>query len=181
MEGKDPDRPLVAEAQAGSERAMELLFRRHVQVVYTYALRATSDGAAAEEIAQETFIRAFRAIRRFDGRSSFRTWLFAIAINRMRTHAKKRSQDPSVALTEDAALIEPEEPSLWTRKRLVTALGALPDGYRDAVIMHDVLEMEHDEIARARGCTVGTSKSQLHKARAKLRQILGPREGAGDA
>lgn len=184
VEQDDPDSPLVEAARAGDERAMEQLFRRHIQAVFGYALRATADRTVAEDIAQETFIRGFRAIGRFDGRSSFRTWLFAIAINRTRTHlrrfggARKRVEVP---LEEDTMAVEAPISSSWTRKRLALAMAALPEGYREAVIMHDVLDMEHQEIAAARGCTVGTSKSQLHKARAKLRELLGPREGPADA
>jgi RNA polymerase sigma-70 factor (ECF subfamily) len=177
----DPDRPLVDEARAGSERAMEQLFRRHAPAIYAYLLRSAQDASAAEDLAQETFIRAFRSIARFDGRSTFRTWLFAIAINRARTHQSRGAGPRTVELKEESAMAEQPARSPWTQKRLEQALGQLPDGYKDAVIMHDVLELEHEEIAKLRGCTVGTSKSQLHKARAKLRALLGPREEIADA
>lgn len=150
---------------------MEKLYRRHVASVHAYALRATRNQDLADEVTQETFVRAFRSLSRFEGRSSFRTWLFSIALNRTRTAVKKvRVSEP---LEENTYADETKTSTTWLKQRLTRALGELPDGYREVVIMHDVLGMGHDEIADARHCSVGTSKSQLHKARAKLRSMLG--------
>ncbi|MFO0725129.1 MAG: RNA polymerase sigma factor [Myxococcota bacterium] len=181
--GTDPDQEDVARAKAGDSLSMERLYRRHADLVYGYALRVLGRPDLAEDAAQETFIRAFRSIGRFDGRSSFKTWLVTIAINQSRTRRKQADRHgQSVPLEESHATSTDAEPGApWTRRRLVEALGRLPDGYREAVIMHDVLEMEHEEIAEARGCSVGTSKSQLHKARIKLRGMLEAMRGSTDA
>ena len=156
-------------------QAMEDLYRKHAGAIRAYALRSASRADVADEITQDTFIRAFRAIGRFRGGSSFRTWLFSIAVNTTRTHMKRLNRHEPTPF--DEALItekSPEPESLgWLRRRLLNALATLPEGYREVVVMHDVLEMPHEEIARARRCTIGTSKSQLHKARARLRTILG--------
>ncbi|MCC7382423.1 MAG: sigma-70 family RNA polymerase sigma factor [Deltaproteobacteria bacterium] len=176
----DPDQAWVDAARHGNEAAMERLYRRHAGAIHAYALRATARRDAADDVTQETFIRAFRGLTRFDGRSSFRTWLFAIGVNCTRTRLKRLERaGEAVGLDAVELAIEPEAPVGWTRQRLQAALHSLPSGYREAVIMHDVLEMEHEEIATARGCSVGTSKSQLHKARAKLRALLGPLKGLG--
>lgn len=178
----DPDREDVERASRGDAVAQERLYRRHANLVYAYALRVLGAHDLAEDAAQETFIRAFRALGRFDGRSSFKTWLVTIAINQSRTRRKQAERRGLTVPLEDAELkSEPETGAAWTKKRLTIALGHLPDGYREAVIMHDVLEMEHEEIAQARGCSVGTSKSQLHKARAKLRELLDAMRGHHDA
>lgn len=168
---EDPDREAVDAARNRDERAMETLYRRHHRTLYAYALRATQNPATSEEIVQDSFIRAFRGIRGFSGRSTFRTWLFTICVNRTRTSLKKQRPE-SVPLDETCATVEPATPRGWTVARLEQALGALPEGYREVVVMHDVLGMGHPEIAAARKCTVGTSKSQLHKARARLRDLL---------
>lgn len=159
---------------------MAQLYRRHASVVYAYALRATGQGDLADEVVQETFIRAFRALPRFEGRSAFRTWLFSIAVNCGRTQVQKAGRRAEAALSEDTP-VEGPAPKGWLRRRLTEALAGLPDGYREVVIMHDVLEMGHEEIAEARQCSIGTSKSQLHKARAKLRTMLAPMMGGLDA
>lgn len=169
---EDPDRALVDAAQSKNERAMERLYRKHAPAIRAYALRATQSSDIADEVTQETFVRAFKSLHRFEGRSTFRTWLFSIALNRTRTAAKRRARSFE-SLDEEVAAPEGPAPTGWLKKRLSRALGELPEGYREVVIMHDVLGMGHEEIADARRCSVGTSKSQLHKARAKLRGLLG--------
>lgn len=178
----DDDRQLLRRALKRDLGAYGELVQRHEAAVFRVCWRLLGDRAAAEDAAQETFIRAFRALRSFDGRSTFRTWLVTIAINQSRTRRKQAERRGLTVPLEDAELgSEPETGGAWTKKRLTIALGHLPAGYREAVIMHDVLEMEHEEIAQARGCSVGTSKSQLHKARAKLRELLEAMRGHHDA
>lgn len=171
LEVNDPDRALIEAALTRDERAMEQIYRRYAPAIHSYALRATHDVNIAEEVTQDTFVRAFRSLQRFEGRSTFRTWLFSIAVNRVRTAAKKVRHYEDL----DESLIEAESPRPrpWLKCRLSKALGELPEGYREVVIMHDVLGMGHEEIANVRRCSVGTSKSQLHKARARLRGLLG--------
>lgn len=170
---KDADADLVARARNGDMKAMEQLYRRHAGAVHAYARRASGREVLADEITQETFVRAFKSVSKFKGTSTFRTWLFSIAINTTRTHMKKANKDPVTTLEEHDVAVEAPDSTGWLKKRLHAALARLPEGYREVVVMHDVLDMRHEEIAAARACTVGTSKSQLHKARAKLRAILG--------
>jgi RNA polymerase sigma-70 factor, ECF subfamily len=178
---EDADRELSLRAQKGDRTAMELLYRRHAAVVHAYARRATGSRDLADDVTQETFFRAFRGLDRFDQRSTFRTWLFAICINCTRTKLKRiRTRPQEIEIEKTQLAIEPEPSSGWTKQRLEAALGQLPEGYREAIILHDVLDMDHHEIATARGCTVGTSKSQLHKARAKMRDLLAPLLGGSD-
>ncbi len=168
----DPDADLVEQARRGDMKAMEQLYRRHQGAVYAYALRSTGRPDAADEITQDTFVRAFRGVDRFRGGSKFSTWLFSIAVNQTRTRLAKDAR-AAVPLEAEVEATTTPEPTGWLRRRLEAALATLPEGYREVVVMHDVLQMPHEEIAEARNCTVGTSKSQLHKARAKLRALLG--------
>ncbi len=152
---------------------MEQLYRAHAPAVHDYALRSSRNRDVAEEVTQETFIRAFRSIARFKGQSKFRTWLFSIAINRLRTEMGKRGRRASEIEFDDLELgEETPTPNGMSRRTLLRALDELPDGYREVVLMHDLMGMGHQEIAELRETSVGTSKSQLHKARAKLREIL---------
>lgn len=152
---------------------MEQLYRAHSSAVYNYALKSSGRPHLADEITQDTFVRAFRGVAGFRQGAKFRTWLFAIAINSTRSHLEKDRRTATAPLDEDTAAADAPDATGWLRRRLETALATLPQGYREVVVMHDVLEMPHEEIAAARQCTVGTSKSQLHKARAKLRALLG--------
>ena len=175
----DPDLALVDAARRRDARACEMLYRRHCATIHTYALRcARGRHHVAQEITQETFVRAFRALDTFDGRSAFRTWLFAIAINVTRSWLKRLDTEQARTAPEQVALdlAAPATTSdVWSAQHVRNALPQLPDGYRDALVMHDVLGMEHHEIASLKECSVGTSKSQLHKARARLRELLLPR------
>lgn len=171
---EDPDEGLVEAARdERDERAMQTLYRKHADAVYAYALRATHSRDLADEVTQETFVRAFRALSRFEGRSTFRTWLFSIAVNRVRTHTRSRRHFEDLEVAERTLAAPEAASSPWLREQLERALDGLPEGYREVVLMHDVLGMGHEEIAQARRCAVGTSKSQLHKARARLRGLLG--------
>lgn len=176
----DPDLTLVDAARRRDAGACELLYRRHCPTIHTYALRcAHGRHHLADEITQETFVRAFRALDGFDGRSTFRTWLFSIAINVTRTIMKRAGTETARHAPENAAVDVPAPPATtadaWSAQHVRHALAQLPEGYRDALVMHDVLGMEHQEIAQLKECSVGASKSQLHKARARLRALLLPR------
>ncbi|MCA9552718.1 MAG: sigma-70 family RNA polymerase sigma factor [Myxococcales bacterium] len=181
MSAVDPDTELVSRAREGDERAMERLYRRHSDVIYAYALRVTAHADAAEDVVQETFVRAFRGLPSFEGRSTFRTWLFSIAMNRARTALKRGANRREAPLSDRVAAPEAPPDGGWVRRQLTDALASLPEGYREVVVLHDVLELEHQEIAELRKCSVGTSKSQLHKARARLRTLLAPAMGGQDA
>ncbi|MEM6733604.1 MAG: RNA polymerase sigma factor [Myxococcota bacterium] len=163
----------VEQAKGGDARAMEELYRAHAPAVHDYALRTSRNRDVAEEVTQETFIRAFRSIGRFKGESRFRTWLFSIAINRLRTEMSRRGKRGTEVAIEDVEIgVETATPAGMSRRARERALSQLPEGYRDVLVMHDGMGMGHPEIAKIRSTSVGTSKSQLHKARAKLRDIL---------
>lgn len=170
---------LVEGAVRGDERALEKIFRLHKDRVFSICMRMTGNFYEAEDLLQETFVRVFRKIGSFRGDSSLSTWLHRIAVNVTIESLRKR-QPSTDLLADDAA--EGERGSLpmpsskidltLERLRLERAIAALPPGYRLALVLHDVEGYNHEEIAGFLGSCVGTSKSQLHKARRKLRDLL---------
>jgi len=147
---------------------MQVLYRRHSGKIYGLALRLSGSPADAEDVVQDTFMRAFRNLGKFRRDSSFGTWLYRIAVNR--THDIINKRKPSLPEIEVAT--EPSQTKAIMGKRLEKALGKLPLGYREVLVLHDVLGMKHSEIGQVLGIEAGTSKSQLHKARANMRQML---------
>src|SRR5262249_20635745 len=131
----------------------------------------------AEELAQEVFLRAFRGLGKFRGDAQLSTWMYRLAVNAALSHAtraqarRRRDLPDEMLMTLPAEAAPDSDPRL--RERLQEALGALPAGYRAVLVLHDVEGLQHDEIAEILGCRVGTSKSQLHKARARMRELLG--------
>jgi RNA polymerase sigma-70 factor, ECF subfamily len=178
-----PDADVIARAQAGDESAFEALFRAHQKRIYRLCLRMIGNVAEAEDLTQEAFLQVFRKIHTFRGESAFSTWLHRLAVNvvlmRLR---KKKPQEISVDCAPQNEQSERQEwefaaPDLELtgvvdRVSLEYAVSKLAEGYREVFLMHDVLGYEHHEIAEALGYSVGNSKSQLHKARLKLRQLL---------
>lgn len=160
-------------------QAFEELYRRHNRRVYSLCLRMTQNVEEAEDLAQETFIQFFRKAGSFRGDSAFTTWLHRLTVNQVLMHFRKRKARDEKT-TEDGEI--PEQIVLGTedsakmpvvdRIALGKAMAQLPPCYRAVFILHDVEGHEHDEIGRMQGCSVGTSKSQLHKARKKLRWLL---------
>src|SRR5689334_6411837 len=142
----------------------------------------TANTAEAEDLAQEAFLQLFRKIGTFRGESAFSTWLHRMAVNVVLMRLRKKSL-PVVPLEETIESEEEtpkkelgaEDPALAgsiDRMQLQTAIEALPPGYRTIFVLHDVEGFEHNEIAEKVGCSIGNSKSQLHKARMKLRELL---------
>jgi len=134
-------------------------------------LRLTGAVADAEDAVQETFLRAWRFIGSFRGQSAVSTWLCRIAINASRDLAHKRRGEPLLEEQVRGEAADPA-PDPGTRRQLMRALRRLSEGYREVLVMHDVLGMSHEEIGQVLSVEPGTSKSQLHKARAKMREIL---------
>jgi RNA polymerase sigma-70 factor, ECF subfamily len=180
-----PEPEAIRLAQQGDERGFERIYRLHSQRVYALCLRMMRGNAAeAEELTQESFLQLFRKISTFRGESAFSTWLHRLAFNIVLMRLRKRSYQV-VSMDE---MLEPGEniPGLHEyiggqdqrlsgsvdRMDLERALKELPPGYKAVFILHDVQGYEHNEIAAIRGCSLGNSKSQLHKARARLRQLL---------
>jgi RNA polymerase sigma-70 factor (ECF subfamily) len=173
------DLELIRQAQEGSPLAIRELHARHAARVYSVVRRLAGDDALAEDWAQEAWIRIFRALPSFRGESRFTTWLHRIAVNsalhgrrwRERRTRHETPLPPSLPHAEsgDRTVL---------RMRLERALEKLPDRMRQVLVLHDVEGYTHEEIAEFMGVTPGTSKSQLFKARARMRELLRPKREA---
>lgn len=173
------DHALAIAAAAGDMGAFEQLYERHNRRVYSLCLRMTQNVAEAEDLAQEAFIQLFRKIGSFRGESAFTTWLHRLTINQVLMHFRKRSVKLERTTEEGETPVQivrgtenPNRMSVLDRISLDSALKQLPPGYRSVFVLHDIEGHEHEEIAKILGVAVGTSKSQLHKARMKLRRLL---------
>jgi RNA polymerase sigma-70 factor (ECF subfamily) len=167
---------LVDAVRRGAPGSREAIYHRYKRRVFALALRIVG-ALDAEEVAQEAFIRVFRGLPKFRGDAALGTWIYRLAVNAALSHRARRANAP-MADSEDGASAErvvgvtPEARDLALRKQLERALAALPVGYRTVIVLHDVEGLEHEEVASILGCHVGTSKSQLHKARGRLREVL---------
>ena len=185
-------KPLVTElteaeaikgAKLGDVECFELLYDLHKSRIYSLCLRMVGNIQAAEDLTQETFLQVYRKIASFRGDSAFSTWLHRLTVNIVLMHVRKRGL-PVVSLEET---LEPNEEggpqrNYGSQDRVLTGcidrinlervIESLPPGYRIIFVLHDVEGYEHNEIAEMLGCSVGNTKSQLHKARLKLRDLL---------
>jgi RNA polymerase sigma-70 factor, ECF subfamily len=173
------DHALANAAGKGDMGAFEQLYERHNRRVYSLCLRMTQNPQEAEDLAQEAFIQLFRKIGSFRGESAFTTWLHRLTVNQCLMHFRKRSVKLEKTTEEGETPVQivrgtenPNAMPILDRIALDNALSQLPPGYRTVFVLHDVEGHEHEEIAKKLGVAVGTSKSQLHKARMKLRKIL---------
>ena len=173
------DHALATAAGAGDLHAFEQLYERHNRRVYSLCLRMTQNTAEAEDLTQDSFIQLFRKIGSFRGESAFTTWLHRLTVNQVLMHFRKRSVKLERTTDEGETPVQvvrgtenPNSMPVIDRIALDNALKQLPPGYRSVFLLHDVEGHEHEEIAKILGVAVGTSKSQLHKARMKLRRIL---------
>jgi len=172
----------IERAKQGDAEAFESLYHLHKRRVYSLCLRMTANTAAAEDLTQEAFLQLFRKIGTFRGESAFSTWLHRMAVNVVLMQLRKKGL--AVVPLEETIESEDESPrkepgaedvrlaGSIDRLQLEHAIAALPPGYRAVFLLHDVEGYEHNEIARIVGCSIGNSKSQLHKARMKLRELL---------
>jgi RNA polymerase sigma-70 factor, ECF subfamily len=170
----DWEAALVQRAGAGDTRAFERLYREHAGRVYGLCLRMTRDVQMAEDCTQDTFINAWRALPKFETRSSLSTWLHRIAVNV--SLAKRRKASPVEPLPEDGEDGGSDEWALETPvevREIESAIGALPEGARDALVLHALYGYSHGEAAQMLGIAEGTCKAQLHRARKLLRERLG--------
>jgi len=174
MEGED--RELVEQALAGSKRAFEDLVRRYEKPIYYLALRSVREEQAAADLAQTAFLKAYEGLHGFRGQSSFKTWLYRIAINLcknyLRDHGKKRfdslgEMDPPSTANPLRELIEHEDQ--W---RIAQAWARLPERQRLAVTLKVQEGMKYREIAEVLGCSVGTIKANFHHACTSLKAML---------
>src|SRR5947209_16257180 len=177
---RESDLVLARKAAEGDARAFEEIYRLHHRLVYGLCLRMTQNVAEAEDITQDVFILLHRKVGSFRGESQFTTWLHRLTVNQVLMRFRRSKARREDALEDSAAQVFAaggapgglQRMPLIDRVALDRALEQLPPGYRAAFILHDVEGYEHEEVAQILGCAVGTSKSQLHKARAKLRKIL---------
>lgn len=185
----DPaDEALVAQAQRGDAAAFGLLVERHQDALFNSVSRMVSQRQDAEDLAQEAFVKAFRGIGQFEGRSSFFTWLYSIAFHLVISHRRRigsaRHLNPLSfhhGSDDDGGGIEPEDGSDGpgsdaerheTRERVERAIAELEDDYRAVIVMRDIEGFDYQAIADVLGCPQGTVKSRLHRARLALRDLL---------
>ena len=170
-------------AQKGNAAAFELVYRTHSRRVYGLCFRMTGNPTLAEDLTQDVFLQVFRKIQTFRAESAFSTWLYRLAVNvvlmRRRVKSLKETSLEQKGETQsdtfarrEIGRVDLRVSGVVDRVNLKRALGQLPKGYRQIFLLHDIMGYEHHEIAETLGCSVGNSKSQLHKARMRLRTIL---------
>jgi RNA polymerase sigma-70 factor (ECF subfamily) len=173
------DLELARMAASGNLAAFEMLYKRYYRRTFSLALRMTGSQTEAEDLTQEVFIQLFRKIGSFRGDSAFSTWLHRMTVNQVLMHFRKRSfknektsEDGEMPEQTVSGTANPSRMAVIDRIALKTAINDLPKGYKSVFVLHDVEGFEHEEVARMLGISIGTSKSQLHKARLKLRNLL---------
>jgi RNA polymerase sigma-70 factor, ECF subfamily len=182
----DSERSLVQRAQQGDEQAFATLFELHKKRVYSVCLLMTKDVAEAEDLTQEAFLQVFRTVGTFRGDSAFSTWLYRVAVNTVLMKLRRRKSPPILSLDEPVSAESPSlrrdvgkaDPSLSgavDRIALRRAIQELPEGCRRIFALHEVEGYQHHEIAQMLDCSIGNSKSQLHKAKQKMRDLLFPK------
>jgi RNA polymerase sigma-70 factor, ECF subfamily len=179
------DSELIQQIKAGDSQAFSLLYETHKRRVFSLCFSMLRDYELAEDVTHDTFLFAFRRLNSFRRDSAFSTWLHRIAVNSVLMHIRHRKSRISSELSIDemnsiedesrSELVGAEDKWLESsidRIELLKAIDELPPGYRIVVVLHDVEGYNHEEIAGMLGCSVGTTKSQLHKARLKMRSLL---------
>jgi RNA polymerase sigma-70 factor, ECF subfamily len=190
-EHQNVDSELLRRALAGEADAFGALYEMHKNKIYSLCLRMTCNKAEAEDLMQDAFLQVLRKLSSFRGDSSLSTWIYRVAINTVLMHFRKR-------IPHQCSLDEPmsDRGDTWKREfgrsdarlsktvervALKRALQELPPGYRTIFELHEVSGYEHREIARLLNCSVGNSKSQLHKAKQRMRELLGGDRIASDS
>jgi RNA polymerase sigma-70 factor (ECF subfamily) len=180
--GFDSDLQLITRAQQGDSDAFGALFHRHKARIYSVCLRMTNNTAEAEDLTQDAFLQVFRKLATFRGDSALSTWLYRIAVNTVLMYFRRKT-------LRQISLDEPFNDDVKTVRReygsrddrlsgcvdritLARAITDLPAGYRTIFLLHEVQGYEHQEIAELLKCSVGNSKSQLHKAKLRIRELL---------
>jgi RNA polymerase sigma-70 factor (ECF subfamily) len=173
----------IKQAQEGDAAAFEFLYKAHCRRVYSLCLRMIKNPAEAEDLTQQAFLQLFRKIGTFRGESGFSTWLHRVTINVVLMHLRRKKpteilaedfeghssngEGPREHVSSDTSMLSAIE-----RLNLMRAIRKLPAGYKKLFLMYDVIGYEHSEIAALVGCSTGCSKSQVHKARKRLRRLL---------
>lgn len=170
---------LIRRARDGDGGAIRHLYERHAPRVYAVVRRIAGDDDTAQDLAQEAWIRAIRALDGFRGEARFSTWLHRIAVNA--ALQARRSAQPRIereTALDGTIPVAASARDTLLHQRVERAVDRLPDGMRRVLILHDVEGYTHEEIGELLGVTAGTSKSQLFKARARMREMLAPLEPA---
>lgn len=177
---KESDFVLAQRAAGGDMGAFEDLYQRHHRRVYSICLRMLQSPSEAEDLTQDVFIQLYRKIGSFRGDSAFTTWLHRMAVNQVLMHFRKKTVKFEKTTEEGETPVQvvsgsndPRKMQIVDKIALENAIDQLPEGYKRVFVLHDIEGYEHEEVAKILGCSVGTSKSQLHKARLKLRKLLG--------
>jgi RNA polymerase sigma-70 factor (ECF subfamily) len=173
------DFELAQAASKGDMFSFEEIYQRHHRRVYAICLRMLQNAAEAEDLTQDVFIQLYRKIGSFRGDSAFTTWLHRLTVNQVLMHFRKRTVKFEKTTEEGETPVQivggtenPRKMPIVDKIALENAIEQLPEGYKNVFVLHDIEGYEHEEVARILGCSVGTSKSQLHKARLKLRKLL---------
>src|SRR6185369_1457797 len=173
------DVELARAAAAGDSSAFEKLYEQHHRRVYSLCLRMLGNGSQAEDLTQEVFFQVYRKIGSFRGDSAFTTWLHRLTVNQVLMHFRKRgvklehtSEEGDFTNVIETPIQSTRRISMVDRLAIDKAVSELPPGYRTVFVLHDVEGYEHEEISGMLHVSVGTSKSQLHKARMRLRELL---------
>ena len=187
MSEQELDEQLVLRAQQGDSRAFDLLVRKYQHKIIQLCSRLVGDGDAAD-VAQEAFIKAFRALKGFRGQSAFYTWLYRIAINTSKNHLVARKRRPAMqdidvqdaelyGHTEHLSDVETPEASALTEEikgKVVDVICALPDDLRQAITLREFEGLSYEEIAEAMDCPIGTVRSRIFRARAAIDEVVRP-------
>jgi RNA polymerase sigma-70 factor (ECF subfamily) len=184
------DAVLVQQVQAGQQKAFDLLVAKYQRRIYRLVLRFIRDPALAEDVAQETFLRAYRAIGQFRGESQFYTWLYRIAVNTAKKAISDDIRDPTVsegnALGHDEETFSPTElltnhetpESILVSKEIVqtvnAAMESLPEDLRMAITLREIEGLSYEDIAEAMQCPIGTVRSRIFRAREAIAERLRP-------
>ena len=181
--GSSTEAEAIGQAKEGVAAAFEYHYRAHCRRVYGLCLRMIKNPAEAEDLTQQVFLQLFRKISTFRGESGFSTWLHRVTVNIVLMYLRRRK--PAEVLAEDlegrasngegSGEQGSSDTSMFgaiERLNLMRAIRKLPCGYKQIFLLHDVIGYEHSEIAGLLGCSTGSSKSQLHKARKRLRRLL---------
>lgn len=175
MKKVDETQPLTEHDQ----QAFDELYQKYHELVYSICFRMTQNASESEDLTQDVFIRLFQTVGSFRGESAFTTWLYRLTVNLVLMHFRKRKRRLD-QMNENGELPgyivpgsqDPKRMRIVDRILLSEVITKLPEGYRQAIILHDIQGLQHKEIAETRGRSVGTSRSQLHRARAMLRELI---------
>ena len=178
MKKLDEIQPLIEDDQ----KTFHELYQKYHERVYSICFRMTKNASESEDLTQDVFIRLFQTVGSFRGESAFTTWLHRLTVNLVLMHFRKRKRRPD-QIDEKGELPAYIVPGSQDPKRmrivdhilLSEILTKLPEGYRQAIILHDIQGLQHKEIAETRGRSVGTSRSQLHRGRVMLRELIAGR------